>query len=539
MLATLWAALPFARQLLWIVAVILALLIIRHIILLYRLFSPTRHLPCHWTLIGLDSLIGILLPHIPFINRGHQFISKQNHEIFKKNGSDIVFCISFYPFPGWIAAFVADAAVAREVSSNRVAFPKPTEVYKTVSLYGTNVVASEHEEWKLHRRVTAPSFSERNNRLVFEEGSRLVSELFDLWSKQGNASRIEIGDVVGLTTQYALMVIAAAGFGARFAWDDRQKPGAGFTFTFQEALKTLMSNIIMRIALPDRILGLWQKGRDIRDASRDFKRYIENIIEVRQQQPAEDRKSDLLSSLIAAAALENSDLDKGSSKYSFGNEELAGNVFIFLFAGHETTAHTLAFVLALLAVHQDVQRKLYESLCELVAEGGKVTYADIVRWPYGLAVFYETLRLFPSVASYPKYAAEDSTFVTYSNDGKNTPIPVFVPKGELIVIDVMALHYNPKYWKDPHEFRPERFMGDYNRDAFYPFAAGPRACMGRRFAEIEALTFLANLVIAYRFEGTPLSDRETLEERNARLLRWSMGSITIHPEKVPLTMIRR
>ncbi|KAG8843500.1 hypothetical protein FRB91_003314 [Serendipita sp. 411] len=103
----------------------------------------------------------------------------------------------------------------------------------------------------------------------------------------------------------------------------------------------------------------------------------------------------------------------------------------------------------------------------------------------------------------------------------------------------MALHYNPKYWKDPHEFRPERFMGDYNRDAFYPFAAGPRACMGRRFAEIEALTFLANLVIAYRFEGTPLSDRETLEERNARLLRWSMGSITIHPEKVPLTMIRR
>ncbi|KAG8778193.1 hypothetical protein FRC15_010928, partial [Serendipita sp. 397] len=380
---------------------------------------------------------------------------------------------------------------------------------------------------------------ERNNRLVFEEGTRLVSELFSLWSKQGNASRIEIDDAAELTTQYALTVIAAAGFGTRFTWDDHQKPGAGYTFTFQEALKVLMSNIIMRIALPDRILGLWQKGRDVRDASRDFKRYIENIIEVRQQQPPEDRKSDLLSNLIAAAALESSEDDKGSSKYSFGNEELAGNVFIFLFAGHETTAHTLAFVLALLAVHQDVQQKLYESLCELVAEDGKVTYAEIVRWPYGLAVLNESLRLFPPVSAYPKYAAEDSTFVTYSNDGKNTPIPVFVPKGKHILIDIMGLHYNPKYWKDPHEFRPERFMGEYNRDAFYPFAAGPRACMGRRFAEIEALTFLANLVIAYRFEGTPLNERETLEERNARLLRWSMGPITIHPEKVPLTMIRR
>jgi cytochrome P450 len=37
-----------------------------------------------------------------------------------------------------------------------------------------------------------------------------------------------------------------------------------------------------------------------------------------------------------------------------------------------------------------------------------------------------------------------------------------------------------KYWDDPEEFRPERFLGDYNRDAFLPFAAGPRACLGRR-----------------------------------------------------------
>ncbi|KAG8807815.1 hypothetical protein FRC17_004255 [Serendipita sp. 399] len=335
------------------------------------------------------------------------------------------------------------------------------------------------------------------------------------------------------------MVIAAAGFGANFTWDDHQKPAAGYTFTFQKALHVLMANIPLRIAFSDRILGLWKQGRNIRDASRDFKEYIDNLIQDRKQQAPEDRRADLLSNLIAAADLENAEMEKNRSKYSFGDEELAGNVFIFLFAGHETTSNTLAFALARLAVHQDVQQKLYESLRELVPEGERPTYANIVRWSYGLAVIYETLRLYPPVPAYPKYAAEDMSFVTYSNDGKNTPITVVVPKDQHILIDIPGLHYNPRYWKDPEQFLPERFMGEYNRDAFNPFASGPRACMGRRFAEIEALTFLANLVLEYRFEGTPIDQRETVKERNERLLRWKRGPVTIHPEKVPLTLTRR
>ncbi|KAG8772113.1 hypothetical protein FRC15_002972 [Serendipita sp. 397] len=63
--------------------------------------------------------------------------------------------------------------------------------------------------------------------------------------------------------------------------------------------------------------------------------------------------------------------------------------------------------------------------------------------------------------------------------------------------------------------------------------------MGKRFSEIEALTFLANLVLKYRFEGTPLNEKETTEERKARLLRWKLGGLTLYPERLPLTFIRR
>jgi hypothetical protein len=104
------------------------------------------------------------------------------------------------------------------------------------------------------------------------------------------------------------------------------------------------------------------------------------------------------------------------------------------------------------------------------------------------------------VPGFPRTAAEDTVLTTTSTDGKDTPISIPVPKDTRVFIDVVGLHYNresirditlsstiqlisnaAKYWEDPYEFRPERFLGDYNRDAFMPFAAGPRACLGRRY----------------------------------------------------------
>ncbi|KAG8823415.1 hypothetical protein FRC17_009344 [Serendipita sp. 399] len=532
-------SLPYPTQLWWSIPVAAAgFVTIRYIIRIHRLFAGVGYLPGDRTLLGPNAIIPKLIPYIPYVNRGYNFAYRQGYEIFKQYGADIIARFGFMPH--WFALYVADATVAREMTSNRVAFPKPVHLYTPINIYGTNVVTSEHDEWKLHRRITAPSFSERNNRLVCEEGNRLVSELFAVWSKQarGDGTRVEVNDMLETTTEFALMVIAAAGFGARFAWDDERKPATGYRFTLLDALKIVISNVFFRIAFSDRILGLWQKGRDIRDASHEFRRYMIEMIEARKQQAPEDRRADLFSNLIAAAALEDSQIEK-NSQLSFGDGELVGNVFIFLFGGHETTAHSLAFALALLAVHQDVQQKLYQSLRDLVPEGEQPTYAEIIRWTYGLAVIYESLRLFSPIPVFPKTAAEDTRVVTYSNDGKNTQITVPIPKDTTILIDIAAIHRNPKYWKDPEEFHPERFMGDYNRDAFFSFSAGPRACMGRRFSEIEALTFLANLVLNYRFEGTPLNAQETMEERNRRLLRWKMGGITLHPEKLPLTFIRR
>lgn len=83
-------------------------------------------------------------------------------------------------------------------------------MYKAISMYGPNIVSAEFDEWKRHRRIAAPSFSEKNNRLVYEETARLTIELFDHWTADENGV-VKVDNVVTFTSRLALMVISAAG----------------------------------------------------------------------------------------------------------------------------------------------------------------------------------------------------------------------------------------------------------------------------------------------------------------------------------------
>jgi len=154
-------------------------------------------------------------------------------------------------------------------------------------------------------------------------------------------------------------------------------------------------------------------------------------------------------------------------------------MFIFLIAGHESTAHTLCFTFALLALYPDEQERLYQHIKGVISSlDGTPTYEDMGLFTQSLAVFYETLRMFPPAPFIPKIAAQDTTLTVSNVDGGRTTFPV--PSGTEIDIHVAGLHYNPRYWKEPHRFMPERFLGDWPKDAFLPFSQGARACLGRR-----------------------------------------------------------
>jgi len=259
--------------------------------------------------------------------------------------------------------------------------------------------------------------------------------------------------------------------------------------------------------------------------------YMVEMIEARRTSNDAEERHDIFSTLLNASQEE---LDNGLSV-----EELIGNMFILILAGYESSAHTLCFSFGLLALFPDEQERLYQNINGVISSLNRTpTYKDMGRFTYSLAVFYETLRLFPPSPYIPKTATEDTTLTVSNAEGGKTTFPV--PSGTDVYIHTPGLHYNPRYWKDPHKFMPERFLGDWPRDAFVPFSLGARACLGRRFFETEGIAVITMLVSKYRIEikEEPEFANETFEERYARITDFDVGPTT-YPVRMPLVFRRR
>ncbi|KAB5592694.1 hypothetical protein CTheo_3894 [Ceratobasidium theobromae] len=148
--------------------------------------------------------------------------------------------------------------------------------------------------------------------------------------------------------------------------------------------------------------------------------------------------------------------------------------------------------------------------------------------------------MFPMVTNMARRATTDTT-LTFGH-GANTQT-IHIPASTHAFILPNSLHYSPSYWDEPEDFNPDRFMDPYwNRDAFVPFSLGPRACIGRRFAETTLVAGLSVLISKYeisidesRFKPIP---GESMAERRTRLIRPSAG-LTLTPATIPLIFTPR
>ncbi|MBA0048330.1 cytochrome P450 [Mycobacterium sp. NPDC050853] len=163
--------------------------------------------------------------------------------------------------------------------------------------------------------------------------------------------------------------------------------------------------------------------------------------------------------------------------------EAAGLVF----AGFETTAAALAWTIALLCRNPGALGKAY---AEVDALGGKpLEYEDLENLKYLKACFDEAQR-FQAAPANIRTAIEDDEIGGY-----------FIPKGSQVIITQYALQRDPRFWKEPEKFNPDRFLTDkINRNAFLPFSIGPRKCMGTRMAYIEGTLVLGTILQRYAFQ---------------------------------------
>ncbi|KAG9091740.1 hypothetical protein FRC06_000395 [Ceratobasidium sp. 370] len=442
---------------------------------------------------------------------------------------------------------VADAEAIKQITAPRSAFKKFSPDYIVLTRFGGNLVAAEGADWKRQRRICAPAFSEKNNKLVWSTALGFTNDVIDTWEK---GSVISVYDVCkDMTLPIALCVIAKAGYGQNVKWKDEEAPPAGHEFTFKQALLTVSDKIYLPLIMPSWAWGLRESWRYVKKANDELRLYIHEMITDRRElqdmaaRSLAEENHDIFNQIVHAH--DDNDI--------LSEDELIGNAFVFLIAGHETTAHSLVIALALLALYPEEQAKLAQEIQAARPEGRDFTYDDMPKMPYALAVLYETLRLYPmdlrTSSSFknqapviPKYATTDTTLTI------NAPAPhrlarLNVPESARVSILAHGLHYNPQYWDDPFDFCPARFMSqDWNRDAFIPFSAGPRSCIGRRFAETTVVASLTGLLSKYnvsvdetRFEAIP---GESIIDRRERFFNFSY-KITPAPQKVALVFTPR
>ncbi|XP_046574876.1 cytochrome P450 3A8-like [Haliotis rubra] len=172
-------------------------------------------------------------------------------------------------------------------------------------------------------------------------------------------------------------------------------------------------------------------------------------------------------------------------------DEIVAQGMLFFIAGYETTAATLTFVSYSFAMNQDAQEKAYNEIKEVLGND-EPNYDNIGKLKYLDNVITETLRLYPPITVLHRRASE-----TIQIKG------LTIPKGQIVLIPTFALHRDPRLFKDPDSFKPERHDEKYNPLTFLAFGYGPRKCIGMRLAQVQSKIALVHVLRAVKFERMP------------------------------------
>ncbi|CAE7190749.1 unnamed protein product [Rhizoctonia solani] len=209
--------------------------------------------------------------------------------------------------------------------------------------------------------------------------------------------------------------------------------------------------------------------------------------------------------------------EKDGSEFYVDHQELVGHMNTFIFGGHETTSSAVARILDIIANQPRVQARLREEISQYFENNPNDTnYDGLLELPYLDGVVRETLRLHAPAVFMNRTCEKDTVLPLQcpieTQSGKIASIPI--KKGTRVFISISASNRDERVWGEhAHEFKPERWIGSKIDEITQPgshvpgiyssmmtFGAGPRACIGFKFAIMEIKVMIAELVKDFKFE---------------------------------------
>jgi cytochrome P450 len=382
---------------------------------------------------------------------------------------------------------------------------------------GTGLLTSEGKKWKARRRMITPAFHFevlRGYHAVFARHAAVLCDKWDAVCRGADNGSAEI-DVFHDVTLCTLDVICDAAMGVKLGAQ------GGSSAFYVDAVVTASRGVYRRMVNPllwyDWLHALtpwgWQSARAVK-VLHDF---TMSVIHKRQEVLSGNAAAATASTASTASAqgttlpssrhLDFLDLllsARDEDGEPLADRDIQEEVDTFIFEGHDTTATAVSFTLHLLANHPEAQaRARAEADAALLARkdsgggggGNVINDVTLARLPFVWACVREAMRLYPSVPMLGRRLTEDTEIGG-----------IVMPRGTVVNVIPFVLHRNPAVWDRPEEYLPERFLeggsaADMDPFAFVPFSAGPRNCVGMKFASAEMRVAVASIL--HRFVLRP------------------------------------
>ncbi|MRX66795.1 Cytochrome P450 [Flavobacterium resistens] len=360
---------------------------------------------------------------------------------------------------------------------------------------GKGLLTSDGDFWLKQRRLIQPAFHKQKMNMLVDNMNNTISSEID------NLKVNEIFNAFPAMSQLAFNVVAKS----LFEFSISEVKLHRIKFIIEEVQKFL----VKEIRLPHKALWFSLSGQVEKHLklAQENNQIIQEIIEERDS--SNEDFNDLLNMLM--------DTRYEDTGESMSMQQLIDEIKVLFIAGHETTANALTFTLHFLGKHSDVQQKVFDEITEIESQTDDVI-EQLQKMSYLNAVLNESMRLYPPAWITDRQNVEDDVVGNFK-----------IKKGTLIGISFFELHRNPKYWENPDEFIPERFLGEQKKQSmqyFYPFGAGPRMCIGAGFAIYEMCLAISQIVKRYVIE----SNTDTIEFNPL---------VTLKPVNVEVSFSRR
>ncbi|XP_064097711.1 cytochrome P450 4C1-like [Macrobrachium nipponense] len=399
-------------------------------------------------------------------------------------------------------------ARAAELVLNTIRNIDKTDGYKFLHPWlGTGLLTSTGEKWQSRRKLLTPAFH-----------FKILEDFVDVFNGQSNTLIRKLGekadgttfDIFPYITRCALDIICETAMGyTASAQDDTDSEYMRTLTKLVRLVRERLSKVWLSIPFVFKLLGYAKKQKEYlaivhgftqkaiveRRAIRERQKSCESQKE-NSPEPSTEQDEIVFKGKKKLLAFLDLLLEYSDDGKALTDEEIQEEVDTFMFEGHDTTAASINWVLYFMGYYPEIQEKVYEELTSVLGDPDQpLTMADIRELNYLDRCIKESLRLYPSVPFVGRRLGEDIVVDNYR-----------VPAGAEITIPPYTLHRDPEQFPNPQIFDPDRFLPENCKKrhpyAYVPFSAGPRNCIGQKFAMMEEKVILSKILRNFRVEST-------------------------------------